>query len=1265
MQNNHHNKFNEVKDFWKEQDKSIDKLNLRNTHDISPKRGKGVSPRPTSRTPPPDLKKLELREDHKEKWYTKILSPRKARPKEEIEKENKKTTLKHKEKSSNSEDLEINPIKVKKRGGKKTLSENVEEDARKINLYLENEREREKEMKRKEHKRKKRTVSPRRIPEQETKSEEQLLWTSLIKTTESKEKLETSEIRPPERQSILISRNLHMMNTSVQLNSSNEKTQQNTPTQKQEDLIAKLFISADKDQDGLIKPLDLRTCIQSAGMKLNNHNCDLLFRRADTKLKGFLTFSEFRRILWILLEVQRLILTVNTKDGKMNRKQFKLFLEKNFQLDLSDKLVRYIIKLFDEDDSKNIEFQELFNFIFFLQEIRYQYCRIIEEPIQHPIIFEELFGSQWNSKKVQIQIQEFLRFYGLSSQSSIILNQPKLKLENFIEFVFQIEYIPALESSKNQKKETTTTTKTVEDEKSNQNENKNITPHVVQVRRYRKKAPQRKIPQLKKSISQVSSEFSTLILQNLQKSLKFTQQQKWVDEEFEPNISLLPKRSSSHSVVWNRPTVWCESPSLFVNGTEAGDVIQGSLGDCWFLSALAILASAEGLIEELFVSSDPERGMYQCKFFKNGEWVVVAVDDRIPCHESSNKPLFASCSEKNEFWVPILEKAYAKLHGSYAAIESGSSSDALRDLTGEPVEVIGLDSLELNNPKNVDLLWERLLHYHKESYLMGCAFASESAEPEEETQYGILLNHAYSILDLSSYEGHRLLRIRNPWGKYEWIGAWSDNSSEWTPELQKYFNFEFADDGTFFMCIEDFVLHYNRIHVLRMMTDDIGKKWEKNSFDLEWDEKSSGGCLLYPTWSKNPQISLISKHPNLTAPNTIFVGLSQPDSRYNPLQKSIGRGSRKPYPPIGIHILKGDPSLDYKKVSFSPEDRVVTSVFSSTRDVSVEFKADRDVQYYIVPCTYEPGIISPLNITIYSEEPLENVFSLTKEKPSLSVKGSWDQTTSGGCSNHITFINNPQFTIEVEEETDVTIFLDQFSNDGEDIYYAGFYIFIDNSGSGKRLYDFRNMVLQTRFTNIRRTNETLHLSPEFIYVIVPCTFEPNLMRDFQLSVVSSSIKNIQLFPVEEWISRVVTSKWSIKKNQAGGCRNHSTWKNNPRILIIVSSPLTEPSDDDSLKMNIVLARHNPNFQQGIGFYLFYVPEKDMALSNDFSSLKLLGTSKFSNSPLITESFIFQQPSHGKNHLYLVLPATYENDIEAPFKLEILSSHENVSVECLN
>lgn len=72
------------------------------------------------------------------------------------------------------------------------------------------------------------------------------------------------------------------------------------------------------------------------------------------------------------------------------------------------------------------------------------------------------------------------------------------------------------------------------------------------------------------------------------------------------------------------------------------------------------------------------------KFFQNGKETPVVIDDYLPV-KSDGKPVFATSSD-GELWVSLLEKAWAKLHGTYARMEGGLPSFAASHIMGVPAE---------------------------------------------------------------------------------------------------------------------------------------------------------------------------------------------------------------------------------------------------------------------------------------------------------------------------------------------------------------------------------------------------------------------------------------------------------------------------------------------------------------------------------------------------------------------------------------------------
>ena len=107
--------------------------------------------------------------------------------------------------------------------------------------------------------------------------------------------------------------------------------------------------------------------------------------------------------------------------------------------------------------------------------------------------------------------------------------------------------------------------------------------------------------------------------------------------------------------------------------------------DCWFLGALSVVAERDKLFYALFNSEEVSPcGVYSCSFYQNGKWEDVLVDDFIPI-TYGDRPLNARGSSLDEIWVPLIEKAFAKLNGCYEALISGSESEAFVAMTGCPV----------------------------------------------------------------------------------------------------------------------------------------------------------------------------------------------------------------------------------------------------------------------------------------------------------------------------------------------------------------------------------------------------------------------------------------------------------------------------------------------------------------------------------------------------------------------------------------------------
>ncbi|KAK0412040.1 hypothetical protein QR680_005999 [Steinernema hermaphroditum] len=273
------------------------------------------------------------------------------------------------------------------------------------------------------------------------------------------------------------------------------------------------------------------------------------------------------------------------------------------------------------------------------------------------------------------------------------------------------------------------------------------------------------------------------------------------------------------SVVWLRPTqMYTKDGRKFMwtvfKDTQPTDIEQGLLGNCWFLSALAVIAERPDILEKIVLTKVYNKdGVYMIRLCVDGLWKVVVLDDFFPCYRSSNSMVF-SVGRRNQLWVPLIEKALAKQLGNYVALRAGRSLEGLAYLTGAPCVLLDLEDQSLDK----DIIWASLLSSREAHFLMGCSCGAglKRVDENEFKNVGLVPQHAYSLLDVRQVGVNRLVRLRNPWGRFVWKGAWSDGCPKWTAQLRRELSPHGVEAGTFWMSFDDFYKYFDSVDIAKV-----------------------------------------------------------------------------------------------------------------------------------------------------------------------------------------------------------------------------------------------------------------------------------------------------------------------------------------------------------------------------------------------------------------------------------------------------------------
>nr|XP_031537939.1 LOW QUALITY PROTEIN: calpain-12 [Vicugna pacos] len=329
-----------------------------------------------------------------------------------------------------------------------------------------------------------------------------------------------------------------------------------------------------------------------------------------------------------------------------------------------------------------------------------------------------------------------------------------------------------------------------------------------------------------------------------------------------------PNSKKAKGVEWKRPHEFCAEPQFICEDMSRTDVCQGSLGNCWFLAAAASLTLYPRLLCRVVppgrVFQGGYAGIFHFQLWQFGHWVDVVVDDRLPVREG--KLVFVRSAQRNEFWAPLLEKAYAKLHGSYEVMRGGHMNEAFVDFTGGVGEVLYLR-------QGTPGLFSALRHALAKESLVGATALSDRGEYR--TEDGLVKGHAYSVTGTHKvslgFTKVRLLRLRNPWGSVEWTGAWSDSCPRWDalPTEWRDALLVKKEDGEFWMELQDFLQHFDTVQVCSLSPEVLGPSptgggWHVHTFQGRWVRgfNSGGSQPGAETFWTNPQFRLTLLEPD-------------------------------------------------------------------------------------------------------------------------------------------------------------------------------------------------------------------------------------------------------------------------------------------------------------------------------------------------------------------------------------------------------------------
>ncbi|PYH89250.1 cytosolic Ca2+-dependent cysteine protease [Aspergillus ellipticus CBS 707.79] len=527
-----------------------------------------------------------------------------------------------------------------------------------------------------------------------------------------------------------------------------------------------------------------------------------------------------------------------------------------------------------------------------------------------------------------------------------------------------------------------------------------------------------------------------------------------------------------------------ESTIPVMSVLEKTDLVQDMLTDCSVVASLcaATSRSERGLDKNHLPLVFPceygqisprlsPSGKYIFRFHFNGCFRKVIIDDRLPASKTARSLHVVDRNNPNFLWPAFVEKAYLKIRGGYDFPGSNSGTD-LWVLTGWIPEQVFLHEDDVT----AEQLWRRLFNPFRRGDVLLTIGTGRLTEKEQK-EVGLVSEHDYAILDMREQRSRRQMLVKNPWAGDDSMATDIANRFELrdTPH-----NLSSSFPGTFWMDCENVLQNFENLYLnwnpgIFRYREDIHFTWDLST------ARGVAGCF-----AKNPQFAVTTETGGLV---WLLLGKHFRTIEHPSLLDDIEESGF-----ISLYVF----NANGKRVSLS-DGALHRGPYVDSPNTLMRLEMPPDTTYTVViseqslPATSQNFTLSALSSAPAFIGPAQNKYSCVTKS-----QGSWMPSTAGGNAESARYPFNPQFRLEINDATNVSILLEP----SEFELATHVKLFWSN---GQRVSRVRSRDIITDSGDYRRggclaEKRTLE---EGVYTVVCSTFAPDQLGRFTLWVSSS------------------------------------------------------------------------------------------------------------------------------------------------------------------